>query len=49
MAGRPITSNTRRAQQRREQMRRAREAMKARPLPINTKPLAAVLANWRTS
>lgn len=48
MAGRPITVNTHRAQQRREQMRRAREAMKDRPIQINPKPLARVLAQWRT-
>jgi hypothetical protein len=45
--GRPITSNTQRAKQRREQMRRAREAMKERPVKFNPQPLAQVVSTWR--
>lgn len=48
MAGRPITDNSPRAQRKRERMRRVREAMKARAIPINTQPLAKALAQWRT-
>jgi hypothetical protein len=44
--GRPITSNTRKAQRDRERVRAAREAMKVRPLPINPKPLAQVVQQW---
>lgn len=46
MAGRPITNNSARAQQKREHMRRVRA--KARPGQFNPQPLAQALSNWRT-
>lgn len=46
MPGRPITSNTPRAKRRREQMRRAREAMRQRPAKFNPHPLAQVVSTW---
>ncbi len=49
MAGRPITDNSPRAQRKRERMRRVREAMKARPLPINPEPLEQAISRWKTS
>jgi hypothetical protein len=45
--GRPITNNSARAQRNREQMRRAREAMKERPINFNPKPLAEAVNKWR--
>jgi hypothetical protein len=48
MAGRPITSNTPRAQQKRELMRQRREELKLEQLRINPRLLAQAVNKWRT-
>lgn len=49
MAGRPITVHTRRAQQRRESMRRARERARQEQMQpsFNPRPLAQAMKHWR--
>jgi hypothetical protein len=46
MAGRPITNNSKRARQKREQMRKLREANRVRPVVFNPQPLAKVVQQW---
>lgn len=45
--GRPITNNSPRAIQKREQMRRVREATKVQSVKFNPRPLMRAIKEWK--